>query len=55
MLLVTKHLTTAPDLTNFLKISNFTSSLLNISVTSDIIKGFLKSGLSDPYFNNASE
>src|SRR6056300_1122642 len=52
--LVTMHLTLEPDLTSFLKISNFTSSLEKISVISFIIKGFLKSGLSDPYFNIAS-
>ena len=43
------------DLTSFLNISNFTSSLWKISVISDIISGFLKSGLSVPYFNIASE
>ena len=52
---VTIHLTLEPDLTSFLNISNETSFLSNISVISFIIKGFLKSGLSDPYFNKASE
>ena len=37
-----------------LKISILTSSLFIISVTSNISIGFLKSGLSDPYFNNES-
>ena len=44
-----------PDRTNFLKISNETSSLLNISVISFIIRGFLKSGLSVPNLSIASE
>ena len=47
-------LTIEPDLTNFLNISNFTSSRLNMSVIFFIIKGFLKSGLSVPYFSNAT-
>ena len=47
---VTIVFTFAPDLTKFLKISNLTSSLVKISVTSWIINGFLKSGLSVPYF-----
>ena len=44
-----------PYLTSLLNISNETSFLSNISVISFIIKGFLRSGLSDPYFNKASE
>ena len=44
-------LTTPPFSINFLKISNLTSSLLKTSVTSNISIGFLKSGLSVPYFN----
>ena len=48
------HLTTDPDLTNFLNISNLTSSLKKIFVISEIISGFLKSGLSVPYFNIVS-
>ena len=48
------HLTSDPNLTNFLKISNETSSLVKISVISLISNGFLKSGLSDPNFNKAS-
>jgi hypothetical protein len=47
-------LTTEPSLTNFLKISNFTSSLKKIYVISSITNGFLKSGLSVPYFFIAS-
>ena len=43
------HLTMDPLLTSFLKISNFTSSLLNISLASLIRRGFLISGLSVPY------
>ena len=46
---VTMHLTLEPSLTSFLKISNETSSLKKISEISDIISGFLKSGLSVPY------
>ena len=46
--------TIAPDFINFLNISNLTSSLLNISVTSCKINGFLRSGLSLPYFWIAS-
>ena len=42
-------LTNDPDLTNFLNISNFTSSLVKIVVISFIINGFLRSGLSVPY------
>ena len=52
---VTMHLTSDPDLTNFLNISNETSSLEKISVISFIINGFLKSGLSLPKFSNALE
>ena len=48
------HLTWEPDFTNFLNISNETSSLEKISVISKIINGFLKSGLSVPYFNKLS-
>ena len=51
---VTIALTIDPEFTNFLKISNFTSSLLKIEVRSFISKGFLRSGLSVPYFINAS-
>ena len=43
-----------PDLTNFLKISKETSSLVKIFVKSCINKGFLKSGLSEPYLSIAS-
>ena len=55
VLVVLIHLTFDPDFTNFLKISKDTSSLEKISVMSLIINGFLKSGLSVPYFNKASE
>ena len=44
-------LTIEPSAINFLKISNLTSSLFIIVVTSNICMGFLKSGLSVPYFN----
>ena len=44
-------LTIAPLAIDFLKISNLTSSLFIISVTSNIFIGFLRSGLSVPYFN----
>ena len=54
MFVVFIALTIDPDFTNFLKISNFTSSLVNIDVRSHISNGFLKSGLSVPYFSNAS-
>ena len=47
-------LTIEPELTNFLKISNFTSFLSKIEVKSFIKRGFLKSGLSVPYFKIAS-
>ena len=50
VLLVTIARTLDPDLTNFLNISNLTSSLVKISVKSHIVKGFRKSGLSVPYF-----
>ena len=50
---VTMHLTLEPFFTNFLNISNETSSLVKISVNL-YFNGFLKSGLSEPYFNNAS-
>ena len=52
--LVTIHLTFDPEFTNFLNISKETSSLKKTFVISDIINGFLKSGLSVPYFNRAS-
>ena len=52
---VTIHLTFDPDFTSFLNISKFTSSLVKIFVISLIINGFLKSGLSVPYFNKASK
>ena len=42
---VTIALTTDPEFTNFLKISNLTSSLLKIEVRSFISKGFLREGL----------
>ena len=45
--LVTNALTNEPLFTNFLKMSNFTSSLSKIIVISEISKGFLKSGLSE--------
>ena len=54
MFLVTIHLTLDPDLTSFLKISKETSSLVKIFVKSYINKGFLKSGLSEPYLSIAS-
>ena len=54
MFVVFIALTIDPDFTNFLKISNFTSSLVNIDVRSHISNGFLKTGLSDPYFSKAS-
>ena len=47
-------LTIEPDFTNFLKISNFTSSLVKIVVISFITNGFLRSGLSVPYLIIAS-
>jgi adenine-specific DNA methylase len=50
----TIHLTTDFFWINFLNISNLTSSLSKISVTSLISIGFLKSGLSVPNFNIAS-
>ena len=50
---VTIPLTIDPLLTNFLNISKLTSSLLKISVISAISKGFLKSGLSEPYLSIA--
>ena len=52
--LVTIHLTLDPEFTNFLKISNETSFLKKISVISFIRSGFLRSGLSLPYFNIVS-
>ena len=51
---VTIHLTNEPPLINFLKISKLTSFLKKISVTSLIINGFLKSGLSHPYLSIVS-
>ena len=47
-------LTIAPLLICFLNIFNLISAELNKSVTSEIYKGFLKSGLSVPYCNIAS-
>ena len=55
MFFVTIALTIEPDFISFLKISNFTSSLEKIFVISSIINGFLKSGLSVPYFKSDSE
>jgi len=51
---VTIHLTFEPDFISFLKISNVTSSLENISDISLIIRGLRKSGLSLPYLSKAS-
>ena len=48
---VTIALTIFPFTTNFLKISNLTSSLSKILLTSEINNGFLKSGLSEPYLS----
>ena len=51
VLLVTIHLTLDPDFTSFLNISKVTSSRVNMTDKSEIINGFLKSGLSDPYLS----